>query len=97
MEKSLLASIIISFDGFTCQSVTLFFSEDSYVGAPFVLQKRKNHTFFGMVLLYHSVRVVRSQNFVNWLWKNSLTVSTGPLRCLAMMTSVMFLFSVSLS
>ena len=28
-------------------------------------------------------------------WKNSFTVSTGPLRCFATMTSVMFLLVVS--
>ena len=28
-------------------------------------------------------------------WKNSFTVSTGPLRCFATMTSVMFLLAVS--
>ena len=38
--------------------------------------------------------IVKPTNLVNCFWKNRLTVSTGPLRCLAIISSVC-LFSVS--
>lgn len=55
----------------------------------------KSRDFYYIAVFYSQLsRFVKPTNLVNCFWKNRLTVSTGPLRCLAIISSVC-LFSVS--